>query len=560
MIRKVIIFMITMSILMVSASALTVDVSYDPATREVILSGTAAADSIITMRITSGLEEGGLVTPENAKDVVFASFQTKASPDGTYEESFTLDSKASDGWYNAKVYSSNDMSSAEYTFFMADALVNQEMLDEFNQAEMAQLQELCRKYSEDIPILKVDMEDYLYPEEIANFVLEEREKLTGGFTNGTQVEKIVNAAIGTANLKYCQETEVGGYIAKYAEAMGITLDANYEAIKEKVEKHFVQQRLARPQEEIKDLFMEAMALCVLNNAVRSEIESVVRTYHDIFKLDLEGFEKYDSIEISKALYGNNYTDIESVKADYDKRIGQLEEESKPSGGNGGSGGSGGGSSGGGSGGGKKTGSNISVGAPSIEVDAGSYTEGVEEVQLPFQDLEGFEWAKSSIKQLFAAGVISGETKECFNPAAPIKRSEICKMICSALGTEVIIGENPFRDVDDHAWYREYVINAYENNIIVGDGELFMPEDPILRRDMALMVARALENRGFAAIPGNTFLDITAADEYAAEAISTLAGYGIIDGKGDQIFAPADYVTRAEAAKILCNMMEVLSNE
>ena len=52
-----------------------------------------------------------------------------------------------------------------------------------------------------------------------------------------------------------------------------------------------------------------------------------------------------------------------------------------------------------------------------------------------------------------------------------------------------------------------------------------------------------------------FADGDAISGYAAEAVGSLYQNGIISGRGDNLFAPQDTMTRAEAAAILCRASE-----
>ena len=52
-----------------------------------------------------------------------------------------------------------------------------------------------------------------------------------------------------------------------------------------------------------------------------------------------------------------------------------------------------------------------------------------------------------------------------------------------------------------------------------------------------------------------FADGDAISDYAAEAVGSLYQNGVVSGRGDNLFAPQDTMTRAEAAAILCRASE-----
>lgn len=543
--KKAVLF-ILMMFMSISAYGMTVNVTSDLKTREVSVSGEALPESVISMLIYADEDGTFEVTAKNAQDSVFAGMQTKATTDGKFAEKFTFDSKENSGWYTAVVYSVAENARKNVRFYMLDDKASEEMRILFNGASWDKIYDLTKRYSQEMPVINVDIADFAaYEEETAKLIVEKRNNSEAGFSSNTEIETTINSAIAEVNLKYCEKEEVCTYIEKYANDIGIVLDKNWTEIKDEISEMFVEKRANKPEEKITSLFEEAMAISVLNNSVKSEIEAVLKMYNDIFDMDLSGYEKYDPIEISKALYDRGYTEVDDIEVDYRARIKELADSKKSS------------SSSGGGGGGSRGGSYVSG---TVAIDTPSYIEAVEEKVLPFKDLDGFEWAKEYIKSLYALGVISGVSADSFEPEGLVKRSEISKMICNALDTEVIIGENPFADVKATAWYAEFVINAYENGFITGYEGKFNPDSNILRRDLALIVMRALKSGGTEYKEGIGFDDITEQDAYAEAAINSLAGYGIINGRGNRKFAPSEYVTRAEAAKIIYNMMKVMGHE
>ena len=52
-----------------------------------------------------------------------------------------------------------------------------------------------------------------------------------------------------------------------------------------------------------------------------------------------------------------------------------------------------------------------------------------------------------------------------------------------------------------------------------------------------------------------FADNDEISDYAREAVSALAGSGIIDGVGDNTFAPNQTATRAQTAKLIWKLLQ-----
>lgn len=57
-------------------------------------------------------------------------------------------------------------------------------------------------------------------------------------------------------------------------------------------------------------------------------------------------------------------------------------------------------------------------------------------ECKFNDLEGYDWAKEAILELFALGVVNGVAEDKYNPSGSLKREEFVKLTdCLYEGTE-----------------------------------------------------------------------------------------------------------------------------
>ncbi|MNI76292.1 Endo-1,4-beta-xylanase A precursor [compost metagenome] len=87
---------------------------------------------------------------------------------------------------------------------------------------------------------------------------------------------------------------------------------------------------------------------------------------------------------------------------------------------------------------------------------------------------------------------------------------------------------------------------------------FRPHASITRQEMAVMIARAASFSGKAAsvpaVLSTKFADHGAVASWASDSVAQCVGSGIIQGKGDAIFAPKDATTRAEASTMLQRML------
>lgn len=190
-----------------------------------------------------------------------------------------------------------------------------------------------------------------------------------------------------------------------------------------------------------------------------------------------------------------------------------------------------------------------------------------EATLPYQkqeeyfiDINEVEWAKQYINELASRDIITVGSDKIFNPMDNIKREEFVKMIVNAFSLLDETAELNMMDVDKYEWYYKYIASAVKNNIINGiDNNRFGIGQFITRQDMAVIAYRALQLQ-YVELTGNKssliFEDASDISDYAKEAVDRLQREGIIMGM-DKKFFPMEFSTRAQAAKIICMIIETL---
>ena len=78
---------------------------------------------------------------------------------------------------------------------------------------------------------------------------------------------------------------------------------------------------------------------------------------------------------------------------------------------------------------------------------------------------------------------------------------------------------------------------------------------VTREDAACIIFRTLNYKGLCLeIKENTFADADNTSAYAQDAIGTLSANKIINGMGDNMFAPKNNLTRAESAMLIHAMV------
>ena len=181
-------------------------------------------------------------------------------------------------------------------------------------------------------------------------------------------------------------------------------------------------------------------------------------------------------------------------------------------------------------------------------------------KIKFSDVSG--WAEEYIYYLADRGLVTGKTETTFAPGDHITRAEFAAIYARMSGADLTsYSSTPFKDVKAGDWYFGAVAWAAEKGIINGYEGRFNPYEEITRQDMAVIAVRYAKNvEGYAlpeAVEAFSFTDESEISDYAGAAVGALQRAGVISGKGDGLFAPAEPATRAEAAKIIAVQMQLM---
>lgn len=202
-----------------------------------------------------------------------------------------------------------------------------------------------------------------------------------------------------------------------------------------------------------------------------------------------------------------------------------------------------------SGGGGSSGGGKSSVTPNITASFDSVKKSEEKLSV-FEDIKGFEWARTAIESLYKKGIVNGKSKTEFAPSDSVTRAEFSKMICLAAELKPG-GARKFFDVGADDWFYDYTMKM--DGIINGypDGT-FRPNDNITRQDAAVIICRTLEKMGFDinTEEADGFTDSAEFADYSLKSALYLKGEGIISGMTDGSFKPNAYAARAEAAEII----------
>ncbi|GLX65826.1 glycosyl hydrolase 53 family protein [Paenibacillus glycanilyticus] len=186
-----------------------------------------------------------------------------------------------------------------------------------------------------------------------------------------------------------------------------------------------------------------------------------------------------------------------------------------------------------------------------------------EVKKSFADVPGSHWAAQAVNSLFAKQIVQGVSAAAFEPGREVSRAEFTAILVRALKLDK--GSNaavPFSDVPESAWYADAVSIAYEAGLINGrSAEQFDPNGSITRQEMAVMLAKAYyilyKDTAATGVAGGSlpFSDQSSIAGWALSSVQWAYEQGLLKGREGGRFAPAQPMTRAEAAEVVYRLLK-----
>ncbi|MBB3150461.1 hypothetical protein FHS16_000493 [Paenibacillus endophyticus] len=184
-------------------------------------------------------------------------------------------------------------------------------------------------------------------------------------------------------------------------------------------------------------------------------------------------------------------------------------------------------------------------------------------QASFTDV-AMHWAEKAIIELGSRMVISGTGDGRYSPDREITRAEFAAIVVRGLGLKPESDTVSFLDVQHEDWYSSAVATAYSYKLINGfeDGS-FNPQDKITREQAMVIIAKAMELTGLKATLNNQdsaavllpYKDAVSASSWAKEAIADNIQAGIVSGRNASTLAPKAFMTRAEVAAIVEQLLK-----
>ncbi|MBC6971603.1 S-layer homology domain-containing protein [Bacillus sp. Xin] len=166
------------------------------------------------------------------------------------------------------------------------------------------------------------------------------------------------------------------------------------------------------------------------------------------------------------------------------------------------------------------------------------------------------WYEKDIRELAAKGIMQGDGKGSYWPNRVVTRGEFATLISRSL--QLPKGKSTFTDLGTtHSSLIDGINSAASAGIINGRGNnIFAPNDTITRDEAVIMIDRALKYKGITGpLVSLSFTDQDLA--YDKQAVQRVYGLGIVKGNEKNEFLPKGTATRAESAAFLNRMLHVI---
>ena len=179
----------------------------------------------------------------------------------------------------------------------------------------------------------------------------------------------------------------------------------------------------------------------------------------------------------------------------------------------------------------------------------------ETANLVFRDVAEGAWYYNNVMTAYEKGIMKGYGNGTFGPSDKVTRAQMVTALAGLVGESAQNyngSMNYFRDVPANTWYTRSVNWAFSAGFVNGVGnDLFDPDKEITRQDLCCVIARYLRSVGVTAgMTSAAFADDGQISGYAKENVYFCASLGIVNGVGNNTFAPRNNATRAELATIL----------
>lgn len=514
-----------------AATAATLTAVYDAETKDVEISGDfSGVKQAVTIMILPSEVDRASLSPLDIINNKYITKQLLTDSEGDFSLTLTMTDSAKSNNYTVYAVCADEAIDAIFTHVSDDDML--EVLSDLNETDKSGIEELLKeKYIK----IGLSLENSAYAADIAEILY--NAKPSAGYTIDNFPKELGRATAFSLikNGKSVQDT-----LREFQKAFDIDYSSDIETMEQAACDLLKSEITSKPAGDDTNKFFWQNLLYAKVKTASSYVEQgdYIVGYAAKAGLDIKDYNILSSgakSDVLSELYKSQGSDYAGMAQSFEKLVKNAKASDKK-----------GSSSGSGGGGSSGSGGSISFGSSNAAVSK------PEPSYNGFYDVEN-HWGRMYIEALSSKGIISGFGDNSFRPEDNIKRAEYTKMIVDALKISKTFNTH-FDDVTADKWYYPYVSAAKESGIVSGFDGKFNPEDIITREDAAMMLYKALEYKNAAFGEYKTFADTNDISEYAREAVSKLAGIGIVSGS-ESGFNPKGYAKRSEAAVMVSKLMD-----
>ncbi len=183
--------------------------------------------------------------------------------------------------------------------------------------------------------------------------------------------------------------------------------------------------------------------------------------------------------------------------------------------------------------------------------------------VSFGDI-GSHWARGNIGFCAEREIFNGVADGIFAPNGTMTRAMFAAVLYRMAASPAVSGKADFTDVSAGMWYTDAITWCERAGIISGYGDgRFGTNDNITREQLCTMILRYIRWAGYGLEETServSFADEADISAWAKEAVGWCQTRGIVDGRENNRFVPADSATRAENCAVLQRLITaILSN-
>lgn len=178
----------------------------------------------------------------------------------------------------------------------------------------------------------------------------------------------------------------------------------------------------------------------------------------------------------------------------------------------------------------------------------------------FSDTQS-HWAKDAVIFVTARDLFQGTSETTFSPSGDMTRGMVVTVLHRLEDLPSSSAANIFRDVPNGTWYTDGVVWANEQGIVQGNGDGFLPDDPVTREQLVTILYRYMNKLGLATNRRSSltpFSDSAQVSPWAKDAMEWAVAAGLVTGKTGGLLDPGGKASRAEVATIIERLVRAMA--